>query len=119
MNNQETAMKDALKSERMFWITLFFVFTRILFPIIKHSIKHRWIFAALGFIVPFAIHATLSINIDGFNQLLAISLYVILIPLGIYTTIYMRRRKRMKEARPTNPYAPEELYALYADEEHF
>jgi len=114
LNLQDGAQQNARNADKAFWTMLFFVFTRILFPIIKHSIKHKWIFVILGFVAPFMIHGMLASSIFNFNHLLAIPIYAILIPLGIYTTIRMRQHDKMKMYRygsPTNPRAPKDLYS--------
>lgn len=111
MKLQEDAMENAMKADRMFWIALFFIFIKIIIPLVKHSIKHRWIFVLLGFVASAIIHSALYEIISNFNHLFAFPIYATLIPLGIYATVSMRRRDHMKKFRSTKPLVPAELYS--------
>lgn len=117
MDLQRDAQQNARNADRMAWVLLFAIFTKILIPVIRHSIKHRWIFALLGAIVSGIIHGLLYEAITNFNHWFSLPIYAIFLTLGIYLTIIIRRRKHTKSygyGSPTNPYEPHELY--YDDE---
>ena len=112
MNLQEDALRRAAQSEELLWTMMFFFFTRLLFPVVKHSIQKRWIFVALGLFIAALANAWLYEIFPNAPIVLAILAYAIFIPLGIYITIRMRRRDRAKAFRygsPLNPHAPTEL----------
>ncbi|MCL2410311.1 MAG: hypothetical protein FWC97_01585 [Treponema sp.] len=94
------------------WFMILFFILPILIPIIKHSIRHRWIFAILGLIAGGVVHVLFEETLRG-NDFIIGLIYVVFISLGIYVTTLVRKRDKARGYRhgtPTNPSAPEELY---------
>ena len=110
MNLQEDAINNTKSAERIVWVALFFIFTRLLIPIIKHSIKHRWVFVLIGLTIAHIIHFMMYGSMGSLANWLSVPVYLIFGALGTWVTI--RMRKRMKVGRrgvPTNPIIPKEL----------
>ena len=131
---QEDAIANTMNAQKSMWAMLagiFFIFTRIIIPLVKIIIKRKWyrqiatvlVFAPivwLGVVIPTGVYVLLYELIGNFSLIIAIPLYIICVLLALYYAVRIAQRmwkhfraNDSQHGSPTNPHAPPEIIEYY------